>query len=308
MLKKSEIREMIDQAIEANSEAEKALEPDLNADPVTYLDQQWRQERAKYVGVYYLDNSRSKGNPLALVIFFFMFFGAGIMLWVEASTLPLNMLYCGSIFFILTSLLILWTLRNAIRLMLAERRYLKKRAILIKQYGDPTLIVELPVATRRLRYSWPKKSRSEAEMRFHELQAEYYTISRRDQAYYDQIRRLIAHAPEADQRYLSELAQLEKHWVKQRFGNRRFMSETDYYQSPSLFGAWIVLGLGLGLVGFGVMLAVEGHKLLYPMLCCAFGLLMVASFSTIRKQAIELDQAEQRYFAQRQRISQDYGR
>jgi len=39
MLKKSEIHEMIDQAIEANSEAEKALEPDPNVDPVTYLDQ-----------------------------------------------------------------------------------------------------------------------------------------------------------------------------------------------------------------------------------------------------------------------------
>ena len=125
MLKKSEIREMIDQAVHDYSEAEKALEPNPNVDPVTYLDQQWRQERAKYVGVYYLDNSHSMANPIALVIFFFMFFGAGIMLWVEASTLPLNMLYCGSIFFILTSLLILWALRNAIKLMLAERRYLK---------------------------------------------------------------------------------------------------------------------------------------------------------------------------------------
>ena len=308
MLKKSELRELIDQALQDYSEAEKALEPDPNTDPVTYLDQQWRQERVSYVGMNHLDNSRPMANPIALVIFFLMFFGAGIMLWIEASRLPISMLYCGSIFFILTSLLILWALRNAIRLMLAERRYLKKRAILIKQYGDPTLIVELPVATRRLRYSWPKKSRSEAETRFHELQAEYYNISRRDQAYNDQIRRLIAHAPEADQRYLSELAQLEQDWVKQRFGNRRFISETEYYQAPSLFGAWIILGLGLGLVAFGVMLAVEGHKLLSPMLCCAFGLLMVASFSTIRKQATELDQAEQQYFAQRQRISHDYGR
>ena len=308
MLKKSEIHEMIDQAIEANSEAEKALEPDPNVDPVTYLDQQWRQERAKYVGVYYLDHSRSMGNPLALVIFFFMCCGAGIMLWIEASRLPISMFYCVSIFFILTSLLILWALRNAIMLMLAERRYLKKRAILIKQYGDPTLIVELPVATRRLGYSWPKNSRSEAETRFHELQAEYYDVSTRDQAYNEQIQRLIAHTPAPDQRYLTELAQLEQRWVKQRFSYLEYDNRARYYQSPSLFGAWIVLGLGLGLVGFGVMLAVEGHKLLYPMLCCAFGLLMVLSFSTIRKQATELDQAEQHYFAQRQRISHDYGR
>lgn len=308
MLKKSELREKIDQALQDYREAEKALEPDPTTDPVTYLDQQWRQERVSYVGMNHVDNSRPMANPLALVIFFFMFFGAGIMLWVEASRLPVNTLYCASIFFILTSLLILWGLRNAIRLMLAERRYLKKRATLITQYGDPTLSVELPIATRRLGYSWPKKSRSEAETRFHELQAEYYSIASRDQAYYDQIGRLIAHAPEADQRYLSELAQLEKHWVKQRFGNRRFMSETEYYQSPSLFGAWIVLGLGLGLVGFGVMLIVEGQALLYPMMCCAFGLLMVVSFSTIRKQATDLDQAEQRYFAQRQKISHDYGR
>ncbi len=217
MSKIAEIRETMAQARQAYSAAEKALQPDPNADPVTYLDQQWRQERAKYVGINQLDRPNTHGKPFLLITFFLVFLSVGLMLWREAVANSVTLLYVVAVFFMLTSLILLLGLGNAIRFALAERRYRKKRVSLVKHYGEPGNLAGLFISVRRLRYLWPKNSQSEAETRFHELQAEHYAAPKRDQAYHYQLQRYIDHAPERDQRYLTELAQLEQHWVEERF-------------------------------------------------------------------------------------------
>ncbi len=307
MPKLAEIRELIEQARQAHMLAEKALEPDPNADPVTFLDQQWEQEKAKYIGINYSNSPRSHVDRFALIIICLVFFGLGIALWLEDRRLPTALASVVPLFLIGLSLLMVLALPTAIKVSLAERRYRKKRASLVKYSGDPRAMPELPISAQRLRYSWPKKSRSEAETRFHELQAEYYGLLNRDQTYYEQIQRFIDHAPEADQRYLSELAQLEQSWVNSRSSQRQFTKEVQSYQSPSTFGAWIMLGFGLGLLGFGVMLFGHAKPTFFPPACCGLGFIMALRFPSVRKRAHAAIEVEQRYFAQRQHIIRDYG-
>ncbi|XSG77364.1 hypothetical protein ACP8Y2_10185 [Herpetosiphon llansteffanensis] len=308
MAKLTEFSAMLAEAYKEQLAIEQALEPDSNADPVTQLDQAWRKERANYVGMLHSDSPISYAGPLIIITFSLSFFGVGVMLWREANALPSWFAYFPASFCIIWSLLVLLALPNAIKAVLGERHYLQKRAMLVKLYSDPKATNALLLSGKRLRYSWPKKSRSEAESRFHELQAEYYDSGRRDQTYYATLQRYIAHAPEADQRYLSELAQLEERWLKERFGSLRYVNQMETNQAPSVFSAWFIFGLGLGLMGFGVMLLNRSTSLLYPLLCAAFGLAMLAGSFSIRKRAIALNAAEQRYFAQRQQLCHDYGR
>ncbi|KPL90143.1 hypothetical protein [Herpetosiphon geysericola] len=308
MAKLTNLQAILAEAYKTQLEIEKSLEPDPNADPVTQLDQAWRKEQVKYLGIENVFYSKPRGNPIVVILMAGLIFITGLALWnkaVEASSITM---YIGSVLFIGTSLISLFSLRNLIRFKLGEKRYLQKRTDLIEKFGYPAQAVALPIAAQRLSYSWPKKSRSEAESRFHELQAEHYESAKRDQAYRDQIQRFIAHAPEADQRYLNELAQLELSWVQERFSYLNYNHKAGYYQSPTSLGPWIVLGLGLGIIGFGIMLAAEGKPLINIVLCCLFGLMMVGGFTSVRKQSLSFDAAEQRYFAQRQQLSHDYGR
>ncbi|MBM7844656.1 hypothetical protein [Herpetosiphon giganteus] len=304
----NEFSAMLVEAYKEQLAIEKSLEPDPNADPVTQLDQAWRKERTKYVGMMQSNSPISVAGSLIIITFSLSFLGVGVMLWREANALPDWFTYFPAIFCIGCSLLFLLALPNAIKAVLGERRYRQKRALLVKHYGDTNPGAELLLSGKRLRYTWPKKSRSEAESRFHELQAEYYDSGRRDEAYYATLQRFIDHAPAADQRYLSELAQLEERWLKERFGSLRYVNQLETQQAPSVFGAWFIFGLGLGLIGFGVMLLNRSASLLYPLLCAAFGLFMLLGSFSIRKRAIALIASEQRYFAQRQQLSHDYGR
>ncbi|MFD3164064.1 hypothetical protein [Herpetosiphon sp. NSE202] len=304
----NEFSAILGEAYKTQREIEQSLEPDPNADPVTQLDQAWRKERATYVGIVDSTSPISAAGPLIIITFSLSFFGVGFMLWREASSLAGWILYAPAIFCIGCSLMFLLALPNAIKAVLGERRYLQKRALLVKHYGDPSPSAELLLSGKRLRYAWPKKSRSEAESRFHELQAEYYDSGCRDQAYYATLQRFIAHAPAADQRYLSELAQLEERWLKERFGSLHFVNQLETQQAPSVFGAWFIFGLGLGLMGFGVMLLTIAAQALYALLGAIFGLAMLLGSFSIRKRAIALVASEQRYFAQRQQLSHDYGR
>ena len=102
----------------------------------------------------------------------------------------------------------------SIRLNLAEKRYLKKRAKLL--HTLPAL-----AQTKPLQYSYRISSPSNpqsanwtaAETQIYTLQELHYAELKRDKAYAAAIQKLIVDAPKAEQAYLTELVKLEQRWV-----------------------------------------------------------------------------------------------
>ncbi|MCA0350531.1 MAG: hypothetical protein LCH85_00915 [Chloroflexi bacterium] len=277
---------------------------DSRANPLTELDQQMLKGKSKYLGLSGAKRGESSGNPLSLIELAGLLLIIGIMLWPKVNSIFLLPLYCGSIIFISLGLMVVLGLRNAFQETLAERRYLKQRAALIKTYGSAIQ----PPTLQGLFYVYPKSSRSEAETRFHDLQKAHYHKPKRDQAYHAEIQRLIDHVPEADQRYLSELDRLERNWVKERYEYLTFDPESNSYTTPTRGAAWMILIGGIALLGSAIVMLFQGQSLMNSSFIGFFGLILVGGFSSVYKQGHSLAQAEQRYFADRQRISQEYGR
>ncbi|GAA5528130.1 hypothetical protein [Herpetosiphon gulosus] len=302
MSKQSKIYERIDNDQQNAQYTEKGF--DSRANPLTELDQRRLKEHSKYLGLRSAKRGESSGNPLILIGLAGLLLIIGIMLWPKVNSIFLLPLYCGSILFISLGLIIVLGLRNAFQETLAERRYLKQRAALIKTYGSAIQ----PSSLKGLSYNYPKSSRSEAETRFHELQKAHYHDPKRNQAYHAEIQRLIDHAPEADRHYLSELDRLERSWVKERYEYLTFDPESNSYTTPTMGAAWMILIGGIGMLGAAVVMLFQGKSLMHSSFIGFFGLILVGGFSSVYKQGHSLAQAEQRYFAERQRISQDHGR
>lgn len=279
------------------------LEPDPKADPLTYLDQQWRQERAKYVGTYNVDNPSMRPNPLLIGSMLLVWVGFGVSLLIESFVSRSAQFVGGAMLFMLTSLLVMLAFRNTLRFALAERRYEQKRRILLATlgYADQTPTPAMP-------YPQTVASYSEAETAFYALQNETYEQLLRDQTYYAKLHGLIRLAPEADQAYLKALAELEEAWARERLAHFKLNKKTASFEAPSLVTAWVLLGAGLAIIGFGFCLIGLGKPLTYAIMCWLFGQLLIASFFTIRQQIKRLELVDQRYFAKRQKISHDYGR
>jgi len=290
-------------------------------DPLAELDRQWDQERIGYVGVHNADR-RIKIASLSVVgslLFFFILAGAAFL--KEGINQGDVQFFLATLLIFGFSLVLGFGLHAIIRLRLAERRYLKKRAKLL--HTLPAL-----AQTKPLQYSYrissplnPQSAQwTAAETQIYTLQELHYAEPKRDKAYAAAIQKIIVDAPKSEQAYLSELVQLEQRWVVERLRYRniqpyyqhyhyRQLANEDEVSYPLPMKTWMVLVIGTALLGLGCMLAWNGSTTwLNILLVCSFGLVWIFTARELYRISPNLQRAEQNYINNQYALAQKHDR
>lgn len=290
-------------------------------DALTELDQQWEQERIGYVGVHNADRRIEFVSLSLLGSLFFLFVVAGAAFLKEGINQGDVRFFLATIIILGVSTVLGFGVYASIRLNLAEKRYLKKRAKLL--HTLPAL-----AQTKPLQYSYRISSLSNpqsanwtaAETQIYTLQELHYAEPKRDKAYAAAIQKIIVDAPKAEQAYLTELVQLEQRWVAERLRYRNIQPYHQYYHYRQLANedeasyplpmkTWIVLVIGIALLGLGCMLAWNGSTTwLNVLLVCLFGLVWIFAARELYRTSPNLQRAEQNYINSQYALAAQYGR
>lgn len=299
-----------------------------NHDPLAELDQQWEQERLSYVGVHNADRRIEFVNLSLLGSLFFLFVVAGAAFLKEGIDQGNFRFYLAAILIFGFSLILGFGLYASVRLRLAEKRYLKKRTQLL--HTLPALAQTKPLQYT-YRISSPLNPQSAhwtaAETQIYTLQELHYAEPKRDRAYAAAIQKIIVDAPKAEQAYLNELVQLEQRWVVERlrYGNIQPYHQHYHYRQldaqnsdpddqelgdyPLPMKTWIVLVIGIALLGLGLMLAWNGATTwLNVLLVCSFGLVWIFTASELYRTSPNVQRAEQNYINSQYALAQKHNR
>lgn len=290
-------------------------------DPLAELDQQWEQERIGYVGVHNADRRIKFGSLSLIGSLFFLFVVAGAAFLKEAINQGNFRFYLATIIILVVSTVLGLGVYASVRLKLAEKRYLKKRAQLL--HTLPALAQTKPIQYS-YRISSPLNPQSAhwtaAESQIYTLQELHYAEPKRDKAYAAAIQKIIIDAPKAEQAYLTELAQLEQRWVVERL---RYRNIQPYYQHyhyrelenedeesyPLPMKTWMVLLIGIALVGLGLMLAWNGATTwLNVLLVSSFGLVWIFAARELYRTSPTEQDAERAYINNQYALAAQYGR
>ncbi|MFD3164063.1 hypothetical protein [Herpetosiphon sp. NSE202] len=245
------ISQFIDLAKRDYAAAMEALEPDPNADALTYLDQQWAKESVKYTGMQTSRNGIPvQQNPMVLIVISSGFVVAMIVTMVIGFRSQMPLLYCFSLFFMLFVVMSGFAIRNQLRFAKAKERYLAQRAALISQLGiKPDAVPPAPVIEKPLIHTSVTTS---AETQIRQLQYHYHSINDQEQ-YRRSVLSIIAHAPEHERPYLKALAAIESEWVQERLKYVRFENGRRQQRANRPANLWFVLGVCFFFAAAGIV-------------------------------------------------------
>lgn len=252
---------------------------------------------------------------------FFFFVVAGAAFLKEGINQGDFRFYLATILILGFSSILGFGVYASIRLNVAEQRYLKKRAKLL--HTLPALAQTKPLQ-RSYRISSQLNPQSAhwtaAETQIYSLQELHYAEPKRDKAYAAAIQKIIVDAPKAEQAYLTELVQLEQRWVVERLRYRniqpyyqhyhyRQLDDQDSKRYPLPMKTWIVLVIGIALLGLGCMLAWNGSTTwLNVLVVCSFGLVWIFAAKELYRTSPNLQRAEQNYINSQYALADQYGR
>lgn len=290
------VRQVIDLAKREHDAAMQALEPDLNADPLTQLDQQWAKESLKYTG-----SQRSQfGIPVKQEPRPFMLIGLTLGFIAITSIFVVFKAYCVGFFFLPFIILLLFGIRHQFRFAKAQKDYLSKRAQLIAQLGlKPEQVPLAPVVEKPLVHRTPLHS---AASQIRQLQHHYHGIHDQEQ-YRRSVKSIIANAPEHERDYLRALAAIESEWVQARLKYISFKNGRREQRIPREANLMVMLPICAFFAGAFIIQYFSGGNLVN--LVGGVAIPSVIAIVTIQstKNAKKYRELEQYYTEQRNQIN-----
>ncbi|MBM7844655.1 hypothetical protein [Herpetosiphon giganteus] len=231
--------------------AMQALEPDPNADALTYLDQQWAKESVKYTGMQTSHTGMPvQQSPMVLIVLCSVFASVLVATIVIGFRSHMPQLYCFSLFSLLFVVMSGFGIRNQLRFATAKKRYLAQRAALIAQLGiKPQDVPRAPVIEKPLIH---KSVTTSAANQIRQLQYHYHSINDQEQ-YRRSVLSIIAQAPEHERQYLKALAAIESEWVQERLKYVSFKNGRREQRANRPTNVWFVGGICVFFATAGIM-------------------------------------------------------
>jgi hypothetical protein len=286
--------ELIDQALAVNE----SLKPDLNADPITQIDQAWIQESTRYTGmnssgVVKAPDSKALRRMVAVLALI----GVGAI--VGAIVSGKGVLFMPGGCFLFMGILFSFALVQATRYDAAAAAYRERRAAALASLGRaaeadaPLPVVDTPV--------WAAKGALRLDETLKRLHDEHAFSTVRSADYRQTQVALLNSAPARERPFYEQLNALEYAWaVERRKLTVKRNSRSHWRVPPTAAGAKqsAINGMLILLVITSIMF-VKGTALIFGLFPVLMGALILSGAWSTYQKSIRYEQGEAAYLQRR---------